>query len=238
MTIKGLERLTFPESKLGALFLNALYCMLCNCCLVLCSVPLISTPVNLNQPRDFWPTSVVTKHLWNLWESFLMCCECQPTPDPGDQTVQDHLRRSAMIASEVCSSNPPWSPANLTVVLNMHAGLVVLRVGDEAACPTAVQEPASVPQRVGSWDSGQALQPSSDMSGCVQVRQHRLTPASGCREPLLTLCCLCVGRSAQRAALPLQELCDANAVPGPAAPPGSSVIMGQQRQSEVSHDGR
>lgn len=32
-----------------------------------------------------------------------------------------------------------------------------------------------------------------------------------------------------------QELCDAYAVPGPTSPAGSTGIMGENRQSEVSH---
>lgn len=39
----------------------------------------------------------------------------------------------------------------------------------------------------------------------------------------------------QGAALSGQELCDAYAVPGPASPTGSSGIVGEKGQSEVSH---
>lgn len=39
----------------------------------------------------------------------------------------------------------------------------------------------------------------------------------------------------QGAPLSGQELCDAHAVPGSASPPGSSGIVGEKRQSEVSH---
>lgn len=116
----------------------------------------------------------------------------------------------------------------------MHFGLVFLRVGNEATCPTSVQEPASVPQRVESWDFGQTLQPSSNMSGCLQV-SHKDKRLSLCAKSFRLHCAVCVVcHSPQRAAFSVQELCDANAVLGPAAPPGSCVIMGQQ--SEVSHD--
>lgn len=50
--------------------------------------------------------------------------------------------------------------------------------------------------------------------------------------PLTLTCCL------QGAALLVQELCDANAVLGAAAPPGSCVSVGPQRQSEVSSGGK
>lgn len=71
---------------------------------------------------------------------------------------------------------------------------------------------------------------------CLAVyRYHTKTTACLCAQSFRLHCAVCVVcRSPQRAALSVQELCDANAVPGPAAPPGSCVVMGQQ--SEVGHD--
>lgn len=100
---------------------------------------------------------------------------------------------------------------NLNFVLKMHPNLATFRVGNEAACSTAVQESASVPERVESWHFGQTLQPSSNMSGCLQVSRprhmhavvwwellstlsrfwHLLFSAENCRPCQRTLWCEC-----------------------------------------------
>lgn len=104
----------------------------------------------------------------NLWSPLAGIC-LPAVAGPGDQTVQDLLPRCGR------NLNPAHQLSRLLV--EMLAVLVSPRVGHEAACPAAVQEPASVPQRAESGGSGQTLQPPGDMSGCLQVARPRPAPA-------------------------------------------------------------